>query len=349
MSSPNFSGDIDVFSGEMSEVDIQIVTSGGLRIPAHSAVLAAASTVLENILVRPGKRRGSERTIRILGVPYDAVSVFIRFLYSFKCTEEQMKRHGIHLLALSHVYLVPQLKQRCTKGLAERLTIENAVDVLQLARLCDAPDLYLKSMKFLSSNFKKVEETEGWKFLQHHDPWLELEILQFMDEAELRKKRTRRHKRELSLYLQLSEAMDCLEHICTEGCTSVGPLDKEPSIKRQPCSKFDTCQGLQLLIRHFATCKRRTNGGCLRCKRMWQILRLHASICDQPNDCQVPLCRQFKLKVLQKGDDELWKSLVRKVVSARAMSSLSLPKRKREEEPKMDLSHPQVMNFRLAA
>ncbi|PHT63283.1 BTB/POZ and TAZ domain-containing protein 1 [Capsicum annuum] len=349
MSSDNCSGDIDLFSGEMSETDIQVVTSGGLRIPAHSAVLASSSTVLENILVRPEKLRSSERTIRILGVPCDAVSVFIRFLYSSKCTEEQMERHGIHLLALSHVYLVPQLKQRCTKGLAKRLTIENAVDVLQLARLCDAPDLYLRSMKFLSSNFKKVEETEGWKFLQDHDPLLELEILQFMDEAELRKKRTRRHKRELSLYLQLSEAMDCLEHICTEGCTSVGPCDKEPSYETQPCSKFDTCQGLQLLIRHFATCKRRTNGSCLRCKRMWQILRLHSSICDQPNDCRVPLCRQFKLKVQQRGDDDLWKSLVRKVVSARAMSSLSLPKRKRVDEPKMDLGHHEVMNFRLAA
>lgn len=32
------------------------------------------------------------------------------------------------------------------------------------------------------------------------------------------------------------------------------------------------------------------------------------------------------------GDDERWKLLVRKVVSARAMSSLSLPKRKRELE-----------------
>ncbi|CAN4099261.1 unnamed protein product [Withania somnifera] len=260
-----------------------------------------------------------------------------------------MERYGIHLLALSHVYLVPQLKQRCTKGLAERLTIENAVDVLQLARLCDAPDLYLKSVKFLSSNFKNVEKTEGWKFLQQHDPWLELEILQFMDEAELRKKRTRKHKWELSLYLQLWEAMDCLEHICTDGCTSVRPSDKEPSDERQPCSKFDTCQGLQLLIRHFATCKRRTNGGCFRCKRMWQILRLHASICDQPNNCRVPLCREFKLKVQQKGDDELWKSLVRKVVSARAMSSLSLLKRKREDVPGTDLSYHQVMNFKLAA
>lgn len=96
-----------------------------------------------------------------------------------------MGKYGIHLLALSHVYLVPQLKQICTRGLGGRLTIENVVDVLQLARLCDAPDLYLKCMKLLSNNFRSVEETEGWKFLQKHDPWLELEILQFIDEAEL--------------------------------------------------------------------------------------------------------------------------------------------------------------------
>ncbi|XP_070006421.1 BTB/POZ and TAZ domain-containing protein 1-like isoform X1 [Nicotiana sylvestris] len=295
--SPNnyFASDVDGIHGKYEivevEADVHIITSGGLRIPAHSTVLAATSTVLESILVRPQKRRSSEKTIRVLGVPCDAVSVFVRFLYFFKCTEEQTEKHGIHLLALSHLYLVPQLKQRCTKGMAERLTIENAVDVLQLARLCDAPDLYLKCMKFLSSNFKKVEETEGWKFLQDHDPCLELEILQFMDEADSRKKRRRRHRREQSLYLQLSEAMVCLEHICTEGCTSVGPYDMESSHKRVPCSNFDTCQGLQLLIRHFASCKTRANGGCLRCKRRWQLLRLHASVCDQPQDCRVPLCR----------------------------------------------------------
>ncbi|XP_009780507.1 BTB/POZ and TAZ domain-containing protein 1 [Nicotiana sylvestris] len=345
MSPNNFATDFDGFSGEMPEADIQIITSGGRRIPAHSTVLAAASSVLESILVRPQKRRSSEKTIRILGVPCDAVSVFVQFLSSFKCSEEQMEKHGIHLLALSHVYLVPQLKQRCTKGLAEQLTIKNAVDVLQLARLCDAPDLYLKCLKFISTNFKKVEKTEGWKFLQDHDCLLELEILQFMDEADSRKKRTRRHRREQNLYLQLSEAMDCIEHICTEGCTSVGPCHEEPCTKKLPCSKFKTCQGVQLLIRHFATCKRRVNGGCLRCKRMWQLLRLHSSICDKPDECRVPLCRQFKMKVQQKGDDALWESLVRKVVSARTISSLSLPKRKREEEPKMNLDHHQARSL----
>lgn len=97
-----------------------------------------------------------------------------------------MDKYGIHLLALSHVYAVPKLKKKCSKGLADRgLIVENVIDVLQLARLCDAPDLYLKGMKFAANKYKSVEKTEGYRFLQKHDPWLELEILQFIEEYEL--------------------------------------------------------------------------------------------------------------------------------------------------------------------
>ncbi|GAA0163090.1 hypothetical protein LIER_19044 [Lithospermum erythrorhizon] len=339
----------------MEEADVHVITSGRLHIPAHSSILAAASSVLESIIDRPRKHHSSENTISIPGVPCYAVSVFIKFLYSSRCTEEQMDKYGIHLLALSHVYSVTQLKQRCTKGLAERLTVDNVVDVLQLARLCDAPDLKIKCMRLLSKNFKSVEGTEGWKFLHDNDPWLELEILQFMDEAALRKKRTRRNRKEQNLYLQLNEAMECLEHICTEGCTNVGPYDKEPGTKKGPCNKFSTCQGLQLSIKHFATCKiRKVNlGGCSRCKRMWQLLRLHASICDHQTDndtCKVPLCRQFKLKMQQErlGEEETrWKLLVRKVISAKAISSLSLPKRKREDEPRIVMNQDNLRDLKL--
>ncbi|XP_044484135.1 BTB/POZ and TAZ domain-containing protein 1-like [Mangifera indica] len=318
------------------EPDFEILTSDGLLIPVHTGILASASPVLENIIERPPKHRSSEKVIPIFGVPSGAVSSFVGFLYTSRCTEEQVEKYGIHLLALSHVYLVPQLKQQCTKGLGERLTIENVVDVLQLARLCDAPDLSLKCMKLIASRFKSVEKTEGWKFMQDHDPWMELQILQFMDEAELRRKRTRRHREEQSSYLQLSEAMDCLEHICTEGCTIVRPYDREPTKHKGPCSKFATCQGVQLLIRHFGTCKKRVNEGCLRCKRLWQLLRLHSLMCDQPDSCGVPLCRQFKLRAQgeKKSDDGRWRLLVRKVLAARTISSLSLQKRKRMEESK---------------
>ncbi|KAK6924744.1 Zinc finger, TAZ-type [Dillenia turbinata] len=345
----NFDSDHHPYlSREMPPPDVRIITSDGLLIPAHSSILASASPVLENILDRPRKHRRSEKIIPILGVPCDAVSAFVRFLYSSRCGEEEMEKYGIHLLALSHVFLMPQLKQKCIKALIERLSIENVVDVLQLARLCDAPDLYLKCMRLVTSHFKSVEKTEAWKFLQKHDPWLELEILRFMDEDELRRKRNRRHREELRLYLELSEAMECLEHICTEGCTSVGPYDMEPASKREPCGKYATCHGLQLLIRHFANCKRRANGGCSRCKRMWQLLKLHSCICDQLDHCKVPLCRQFKLKMQleKKEDDAKWRLLVRKVVSAKAMSSLTQTKRKREDSKEMIDDHG-IRSFKL--
>ncbi|KAG2675988.1 hypothetical protein I3760_12G030700 [Carya illinoinensis] len=95
-------------------------------------------------------------------------------------------------------------------------------------------------------------------------------------------------------------------------------------LRLRACSKFSTCKGLQLLIHHFATCKKRVNDSCLRCKRLWQLLRLHSSICDRPDSCRVPLCRQFKLRMQQekKEDDARWKLLARKVSRAKIILSL---------------------------
>ncbi|KAI7743786.1 hypothetical protein M8C21_004831 [Ambrosia artemisiifolia] len=323
-------------STESVETSVYIITSGGRKIPAHANILASASPVLEGIIDSWKKHSRFDKTILIPGVPCEAVEVFISFLYSNLCNEEEMEKFAIHLLTLAHVYMVPQLKTQCIKALIRRLTIENVVDVLQFARLCDAPDLYLKCIKLIANRFKPVEQTEGWKFLQNNDPYLELEILKFIDEAESRRKSTKKQLQAQSLYFQLSEAMDCLLHICTEGCTSVGPYDKEPNKNRAPCSKFSTCQGLQHSIQHFATCKKRVNGGCVRCKRMWQLFKLHSSICDQSPDttCKVPLCRQFKTKgkhVNNKKEEARWELLVRKVEAAKAVSSVSLPKTKKLE------------------
>lgn len=328
--------DSDHVSPQSDEDIVYILTSGGRRIPAYSKILASASPVLESIIDRPRKKQNPQKTISIIGVPCDAVEAFINFLHYSRCNEEDTERFGIHLLALAHVYLVPQLKRRCSKALIGRLTVENVVDVLQLARLCDAPDLHLKCMKLISNRFKSVEETEGWKFLQNNDPYLELEILKFIDETESRRKSIRKHLQEQSLYFQLSEAMDCLQHICTDGCTNVGPYDKEPLKNRAPCSKFSTCEGLQHSIQHFANCKKRVNGGCVRCKRMWQLFKLHSSICESlDSTCRVPLCRQFKTKgkqVKSSKEEARWELLVNKVIAAKAISSLSLPKRKIEQQ-----------------
>uniref|UniRef100_A0A0A9EQL1 TAZ-type domain-containing protein n=1 Tax=Arundo donax TaxID=35708 RepID=A0A0A9EQL1_ARUDO len=125
--------------------------------------------------------------------------------------------------------------------------------------------------------------------------------------------------------MELSEAMDCLAHICTEGCTEVGPAGRAPAAS--PCPRYDaTCRGLQLLIRHFSKCHRKS---CAQCQRMWQLLRLHAALCDHPDRCNTPLCTRFKQQEQERvaaktGDDEdKWGLLVKKVKAAMVFSSLS--------------------------
>ena len=66
----------------LPQPDVFIRTSHGTRIPAHAGILASMSPVFDNFIDRPRKHRSSERIIQIHGVPCDAVTAFVGFLYS---------------------------------------------------------------------------------------------------------------------------------------------------------------------------------------------------------------------------------------------------------------------------
>ncbi|KAF0916412.1 hypothetical protein E2562_007513 [Oryza meyeriana var. granulata] len=330
-------------AGDAAAANVDVVTSSGRRrIPAHSSVLASASPVLESILQRRlkkdrdaagGKVRRGRAVVRIRGVTDRAAAAFVRLLYAGSSGDEEEidEKSAAQMLVLAHAYRVPWLKRRCEEAIGARLTAEMVVDTMQLAGLCDAPQLHLRCTKLLAKEFKAVEKTEAWRFLQENDPWLELDILQRLHDADLRRRRWRRKRAEQGVYVELSEAMDCLSHICEEGCTEVGPVGRAPAAA--PCPAYATaCRGLQLLIRHFSRCHRTS---CPRCQRMWQLLRLHAALCDLPDGhCNTPLCMQFRRKEEEKAaakakakaktgdDDDKWGLLVKKVKVARAMSSL---------------------------
>ncbi|CAD5178004.1 unnamed protein product [Musa acuminata subsp. malaccensis] len=307
--------------------DVRIVTSDGQSIAAHSSLLGSASPVLERLLYRPRKTWNSDRIIHILGVPQDAVLAFVRFLHSSSRTvltsreaEEAMGRHGVALLALSHAYRVPWLKRGCEAAAAARVSAENVMDVLKLARMCDALWLRQRCMRQVAKDFAAVQQTEGWRFVQKHDPALELEILQFLEEADQRKKRWRRERANQEMYQILGEAMDCLQHTFAGGCA-----DEASSGKKSPCKSPLTCQRLQHLLRHYATCDNKLVPKCCpHCTRMRRLCRLHSSLCDQTASCKVPLCKQFKLKAERdQGEEKTWGLLVKKVATARTMASLA--------------------------
>ncbi|KAK9947293.1 hypothetical protein M0R45_002924 [Rubus argutus] len=298
--------------------DVYILDEGRSYIPAHLSVLTIASPVLGNFL-QQSKVKDGMRYIKIPGVPYEAVYTFIRFLYSSCYEEEDMKKYVLHLLVLSHSYSVPSLKKVCIYLLEQGwLTKENVVDVLQLARTCDAPRLSLICVRMVVKDFKAISSTEGWKVMKQVNPALEQELLEFVVEAESGKEERLKKREEKKVYLQLYEAMEALLHICKDGCRTIGPRDKVFKGSQVACG-FPACKGLETLVRHFSSCKTRVPGGCVHCKRMWQLLELHSRICNQPDSCKVPLCRHFKEKMQQqtKKDEAKWKLLVSKVIASK--------------------------------
>ncbi|GAB2217973.1 hypothetical protein Droror1_Dr00001188 [Drosera rotundifolia] len=300
--------------------DVFFITESEETIAAHSNVLSIASDVLHDLLEQSRPMKGI-RYIRISVVPRGAMYAFIRFLYSSCYEEEEMKKFVLHLLVLSHSYHVPSLKRVCVQYLEQGwLNNENVVDILQLARICNSPRLFFICVRMIIREFKAVASTEGWKVMRSVDPALEQELLEAVVEADSRKEERLRKREEKKVYLQLHEALEALLHICKEGCRTIGPCDKTLKANQFTC-RFPACKGVEMLVRHFFSCKARVPGGCTQCKRMWQLLELHSCVCSEPDSCKVPLCRQFKEKRRQrsKKEEARWKLLVSKVMAAKGM------------------------------
>lgn len=99
--------------------------------------------------------------------------------------KEEMKKFVLQLLVLSHSYSVPSLKRVCIYLLEQGwLSKENVVDVLQLARNCDAPRLSLICVRMVVKDFKAISSTEGWKVMKQVNPALEQELLESVVEAD---------------------------------------------------------------------------------------------------------------------------------------------------------------------
>ncbi|XP_068655325.1 BTB/POZ and TAZ domain-containing protein 4, partial [Aristolochia californica] len=298
--------------------DVDIHTDSNDVIRAHASILGVASPVMRSML-KQSKAHSCIRSLSIRGVPHQAVHAFIRFLYSSSFDQEEMNKFALHLVVLSHVFMIPLLKKECAGHIENFfLTTENVIDVYQLAQLCDIPRLCLICHRMIISNFKVVSASEGWKVMKQSNARLEKELIESIIDADSKRRERVKKMHERKVYLQLHQAMEALIHICRDGCRTIGPHDKVLKGDEGPCN-FAACNGLESLIRHFAGCKTRVPGGCIHCKRMWQLLELHSRLCRQPDICKVPLCRHFKEKIKKqtKKDEAKWRLLVFKVLAAK--------------------------------
>lgn len=96
-----------------------------------------------------------------------------------------MQEFVMHLLVLSHAFVIPHLKRMCERKLEKGMvTTENVVDIFQLALLCDAPRVGLICHRLILRNFKAVSATEGWEVMKKSHPILEKLLLESLMESD---------------------------------------------------------------------------------------------------------------------------------------------------------------------
>lgn len=296
--------------------DATVQTEDNYYLLAHSSVLSAASPVLANLL-KQSKEQNGRAFIKFSEVPYEPVYMFLRFLYSSCYDEDDMKKCVIPLMILSHIYSVPSLKRVCVDVLLEHgyINRDNVLDVLLLARSCDAARITFLCISTVIKDFESISPTESWKEVKSADPLIERE-LEAVVEAQTERRGRRVKLEEKKTYLELYEAVEALAHIYREGCVTIGPRDK-PLVKgSQTVCQFRLCRGVECALRHFLGCKSRAS--CLGCKRVRQLFQLHACVCGDSDSCGVPLCRNLMEKVkISEKDESKWRLLAEKVTTAK--------------------------------
>ena len=63
------------------------------------------------------------------------------------------------------------------------------------------------------------------------------------------------------------------------------------------CSSSN-CAKMKDYLRHASVCKKKVQGGCKICKRIWTLLRIHAQKCKKPK-CPIPQCIAIREKMRQ--------------------------------------------------
>ncbi|XP_034836524.1 speckle-type POZ protein-like [Maniola hyperantus] len=139
--------------------DVTMKSAEGNEYKVHKAVLASRSVVLKAHF----EHNTIECQTNVVESPLEADVLIevLTFIYSDKAprVDEIPER----LLAAADYYQLSRLKSLCEEALHKRLTVENAIETLQLADLHSAKILKQLTLEFIKDGQAKlITKTEGW-------------------------------------------------------------------------------------------------------------------------------------------------------------------------------------------
>lgn len=163
--------------------DVHMKSCEGDEYKVHKAILTCHSAVLRAYF----EHNTTECSTNIVESPFDSevLHEVITFIYS----DEAPKMNEIpeKLLAAADYYQLNKLKSLCEKVLHKKLTVENAIEILELADLYSANNLIQLTLDFIKDDqIELIMKTEGWKKCQSVNLIKQLSQYIMNDEQEYR-------------------------------------------------------------------------------------------------------------------------------------------------------------------
>ncbi|KOB72721.1 Roadkill [Operophtera brumata] len=143
--------------------DVTMKSAEGVEFRAHKNVLAVRSEVLRAHFEH--NMRESITNVVDTSWETEVLRDVLTFVYTDKAP--RVDDAPDKLLAAADYYQLMGLKSLCEEALYKRLTVENAVDTLQLAELHTANTLMQSTLQFIKNGYAElVIKTEGWTKVQ---------------------------------------------------------------------------------------------------------------------------------------------------------------------------------------
>ena len=137
------------------------ILAGNQRIFANRLVLSCYSPYLEGFFKFQERNFTTENTIEIETVDGKALKALIDFIYTGSITIS--KQNVKDLLSGAHYLQMHEVKQFCFDFFCSNATVENSLDVLQIAGLYKNEGLMNEIQQYISINFDKVLQTDDFK------------------------------------------------------------------------------------------------------------------------------------------------------------------------------------------
>ncbi|VVD03106.1 unnamed protein product [Leptidea sinapis] len=139
--------------------DVLMKSADGSEYKVHKAVLASRSLVLKAHF----EHNTTECITNIVESPLESDVLFevLTFIYSDKAP--RVDDIPERLLAAADFYQLSRLKTLCEEALHKKLTVENAIETLQLADLHSAKTLKQLTLEFIKDGQSQlITKTDGW-------------------------------------------------------------------------------------------------------------------------------------------------------------------------------------------